>query len=83
MRHTRAGAVTRDALAMALTDRRRGPSVLYHSDRESQDAARDCQALLTAHGMTCSISRVGDGRDNAVTESLFALQNRELADHAD
>ena len=63
MRHTRAGAVTLDTLAIALTDRRRGSGVLYHSDRESQDAARDCQALLTAHGMTFSISRVGDGRD--------------------
>lgn len=83
MRHTLAGALTLDALAMALAARRPGPGVLYHSDRGSQYAAGDYQALLTANGMTCSMSRVGDCWDNAVAESFFASLKRELADRAD
>ena len=78
MRHTLAGALTLDALAMALAARRPGPGVLYHSDRGSQYAAGDYQALLTANGMTCSMSRVGDCWDNAVAETFFASLEKEL-----
>ena len=35
------------------------PGLLHHSDRGSQYAATDYRALLTAHGMDCSMSRVG------------------------
>jgi transposase InsO family protein len=83
MRHTLEGALTRDALRMALTGRQPGPGTLHHSDRGSQYAAGDYQALLTAHAMTCSMSRVGDCWDNAVAESFFATLKRELADGAD
>jgi putative transposase len=83
MRHTLAGELTRDALTMALTSRRPAPGGLYHSDRGSQYAAGDFQALLTDHAMTCSMSGVGDCWDNAVAESFFATLKRELADRAD
>lgn len=83
MRHTLEGALTRDALTMALTGRRPGPGTLHHSDRGSQYAAGDYQDLLTAHAMDCSMSRVGDCWDNAVAESFFASLKRELADDAD
>jgi len=83
MRHTLVGALTRDALTMALTNRRPAPGVLHHSDRRSQYAAGDYQALLTAHAMECSMSRVGNYWDNAVAESFFVTLKRELADDAD
>jgi transposase InsO family protein len=83
MRHTLEGALTEDALTMALTGRRPGPGVLHHTDRGSQYAAGDYRALLTTHGMACSMSRVGDCWDNAVAESFFATLKRELADDAD
>lgn len=83
MRHTLEGALTRDALTMALTRRRPDPGVLHHSDRGSQYAAGDYQDLLTAHAMACSMSRVGNCWDNAVAESFFATLKRELADDAE
>jgi len=83
MRHTLEGVLTEDALTMALTGRRPGPGVLHHTDRGSQYAAGDYRALLSAHGMACSMSRVGDCWDNAVAESFFATLKRELADEAD
>jgi putative transposase len=83
MRHTLEGALTRDALAMALLGRRPAPGTLHHSDRGSQYAAGDYQEMLTAYGMDCSMSRVGDCWDNAVAESFFATLKRELADAAD
>ena len=82
MRHTLAGELTRDALAMALTGRRPAPGVLHHTDRGSQYAAGDYQAMLAANAMVCSMSRVGDCWDNAVAESFFATLKRELADGA-
>jgi putative transposase len=83
MRHTLEGALTRDALTMALTGRRPESGVLHHSDRGSQYAAGDYQDVLLAHGMGCSMSRVGNCWDNAVAESFFATLKRELADDAD
>jgi transposase InsO family protein len=83
MRHTLEGALTRDALMMALLSRQPGRGVLHHTDRGSQYAADGYRALLTAHGMACSMSRVGDCWDNAVAESFFATLKRELADDSD
>lgn len=78
MRHTLEGAITRDALSMALSGRTPEPGVLHHTDRGSQYAAGDYRALLAAHGMVCSMSRRGDCWDNAVAESFFATLKREL-----
>lgn len=83
MRHTLEGALTRDALTMALAGRQPEPGLLHHSDRGSQYAAGEYQELLAAHAMECSMSRVGDCWDNAVAESFFATLKRELADDAD
>lgn len=83
MRHTLEGALTRDALAMALTGRQPAPGALHHSDQGSQYADRDYQDMLIAHAMDCSMSRVGNCWDNAVAESFFATLKRELADDAD
>lgn len=83
MRHTLEGALTRDALAMALTGRHPDPGALHHSDRGSQYAAGEYQDMITASAMECSMSRRGNCWDNAVAESFFATLKRELADTAD
>jgi transposase InsO family protein len=83
MRHTLEGELTLEALQMALTGRRPPPGVLHHSDRGSQFAAGAYRARLAAHGMECSMSRVGDCWDNAVAESFFSTLKRELADGAE
>ena len=83
MRHTLEGAITYDALMMAIARRRPGAGLVHHSDRGSQYAAHAYRALLAAHGMVCSMSRVGNCWDNAVAESFFGTLKRELADGAD
>ena len=68
------------ALEMAL--KRRGPEtgLLHHSDRGSPYASGDYQAILQAHGITCSMSRSGDCFDNAVAEAFFSTVKMELGD---
>jgi putative transposase len=83
MRHTIDARLTCDALAMALATRHPAPGALQHTDRGSQYAAGDYQALLAAHGLRCSMSRQGDCWDNAVAESFFATFKRELVAGAD
>jgi putative transposase len=78
MRHTLERGLTLEALRMALAQRQPGHGVLQHSDRGSQYACREYQALLAAAGMTCSMSRKGDCYDNAVVESFFATLKTEL-----
>jgi putative transposase len=70
--------LTLRALGMALAHRRPVPGGLHHSDRGVQYASGDYQALLAAHGFTCSMSRRGDCWDNAVVESFFATLKTEL-----
>lgn len=60
-----------DALTMALQQRRPAPGLLHHSDRGSQYASADYQALLTQHGLIPSMSRKGNCWDNAPMESFF------------
>jgi transposase InsO family protein len=45
--------------------------LLWHSDRGSQYASESHRALLTANGITQSMSRKGNCWDNAVAESFF------------
>jgi len=59
------------ALTMAVWRRRPEPGVVVHSDRGSQYASGDYQALLETHGFRCSMSRKGDCYDNAAMESFF------------
>ncbi len=59
------------ALTMAVWRRRPEPGVVVHSDRGSQYASGDYQALLETHGFLCSMSRKGDCYDNAAMECFF------------
>ncbi len=75
--------LTLDALAAALGHRTPPPGLLHHSDRGSQYASGDYQALLDAHGLVGSMSRRGNCWDNAVAESFFSTLKIELAYTAD
>lgn len=75
------GDLVEQALRMALTTRQPTAGLLHHSDRGSQYAAGPYQQLLTAHGITTSMSRLGNCWDNACVESFFGTLKRELVYH--
>ncbi len=67
------------ALAMALEQRcPEAAELLHHSDRGSQYASAAFQQVLRDHGITCSMSGVGNCYDNAAMESFFATLKKEL-----
>ena len=67
-----------DALEMALVRRPRGSSELVgHSDRGSQYASDHYQRALASEGIVCSMSGVGQCRDNAPVESFFGRRKCE------
>jgi transposase InsO family protein len=68
-RMTRGLAVA--ALTMAVWRRRPGRGPIAHSDRGSQHAPVDYQALLESHGFLCSMSKKGDCCGNAAMESFL------------
>jgi putative transposase len=79
-RHLQASLATA-ALAMALTARRpaRG-SLIHHSDRGVQYACNDYTALLEAHDIQASMSRIGNPYDNAKAESFMKTLKSEQLD---
>lgn len=72
-----------DALKMGVGRRAPAPGLMHHSDRGVQYCSSDFQGLLTAFGMTCSMSRKGDCWDNAVAESFFGKLKTERIFFAD
>ena len=74
--------LTLNALDMALVRRRPLEGLLHHSDRGSQYASGDYQAVLADAGIVCSMSRRGNCWDNAVAESFFATLKVELVHDA-
>ena len=68
------------ALEMAIKRRCPDTGLLHHSDQGCTYASEDYQKVLTAHGITCSMSRRGNCHDNAVMESFFSTVKCELAD---
>ena len=73
------------ALENALRRRRPGPDtqLLHHSDQGSPYASEDYQKVLTANGITCSMSRRGNCIDNAAMESFFSTFKFELGERFD
>jgi len=55
--------------------------LIHHSDRGSQYAALDYQALLRANSITTSMSRKGNCYDNACIESFHSIIKKELIHH--
>ena len=78
VRRTLATDVVTAALQMALTRRRPRPGLIHHSDRGTQYASQAYRALLAAHRLTVSMSRVGNCWDNAPVESFFSSLKAEL-----
>jgi transposase InsO family protein len=74
-------SLVNDALSMALNQRKPANDLLWHSDRGSQYASESHRALLTANGITQSMSRKGNCWDNAVAESFFHSLKTELVHH--
>lgn len=70
--------LTLPALRQALARRRPPAGLVHHSDRGMHYTGMSDQRLLTAHGITASMSRRGDCWDNAVVESFFATLKTEL-----
>ena len=73
--------LTIQALQMALKRRCPGAGLLHHSDQGCTYASEAYQAVLEAHGITCSMSRRGNCHDNAVMESFFSTVKSELGEH--
>lgn len=71
-------SLTLNALKMALAGRQPAAGLIHHSDRGSQYACGDYQAMLAQHGIRCSMSRKGDPWDNAPKESFFGTLKTEL-----
>jgi len=69
--HMRATAVM-EALQMALLRRVVAPGLIFHSDRGKQYADHRVRVILTARGITQSMSSTGNCYDNAMAESFFA-----------
>ena len=72
--------LTLKALEMAVHRRGPEPGLVHHSDRGCTYTCEDYQTVLTARGITCSMSRRGNCYDNAVMESFFATVKKETAD---
>jgi putative transposase len=78
--HLRA-ALAVAALEMALAARRPQPGqLIHHSDRGVQYACAEYRALLAAHGVQPSMSRIGSPYDNAKAESFMSTLKREEVD---
>jgi putative transposase len=71
-------SIVLSALHGALIQRHPRAGLICHSDRGSQYASGDYQALLSEAGALCSMSRRGNCYDNAPVESFFASLKREL-----
>ena len=79
-KHLQASLATA-ALTMAITARRPEPgSLIHHSDRGVQYACNDYTALLEAHDIQASMSRVGNPYDNAKAESFMKTLKHEQID---
>ena len=69
------------ALTMAIAARRPASgSLIHHSDRGVQYACGDYTALLAAHDIQPSMSRVGNPYDNAQAESFIKTLKQEEVD---
>ena len=78
MDNTMCTSLVKDALEMAISLRCPPAGLLHHSDRGSQYASAEYQAVLQAGEMVVSMSRTGNCYDNAVIESFFGTLKCEL-----
>jgi len=82
-RHLRA-TLAIEALEMAIASRRPAPgSLIHHSDRGVQYACGEYTAILAAHDIQPSMSRIGNPYDNAQAESFMKTLKHEEVDGRD
>lgn len=81
MANTLCTLLVKNALLMAIAERRPGARLLHHSDRGSQYASDEYQTVLNDHQMVASMSRTGNYYDNAPMESFFGTLKCELIHH--
>ncbi len=74
--------LTQSALNQAIMRRNPPEGLMHHSDRGSQYASGDYQALLKEHKITPSMSRKGDCWDNAVSESFLHTLKVEMVNRS-
>lgn len=75
--------LVKDALHMAIENRKPKAGLIHHTDQGVQYASREYRAILEAHDMIQSMSRKGNCHDNAVAESFFSHLKNELIYHRD
>jgi len=73
--------LTMTALQRAINQQQPQKGLIHHSDRGSQYAAIDYQAILRNHNITTSMSRKGNCYDNACIESFHSVIKKELIFH--
>ena len=78
MSHRMDTALVVQALAMACLHRQPPVKILCHSDRGVQYAAADYRRQLALAGAVASMSRKGNGYDNATMESFWSTLKWEL-----
>ena len=66
-----------DALLMAVWRRKPQQDVMIHSDQGSQFSSEEGNRFCQTHGLLPSMSRRGNGYDNAVVESFFGSLKKE------
>jgi putative transposase len=69
------------ALKRAMVAQPPAPGLIHHSDRGSQYASKDYQALLRENKIITSMSRKGNCYDNACIESFHSVIKKELIFH--
>lgn len=70
-----------DAWLMAWHRRRPAPGLIHHRDQGNQYRACVYQRMLARRGVVPSMSRKGNGYDNAPVESFFSSLKNELVRH--
>lgn len=74
-------ALVKQALQMALNQRRPPAGLLHHSDQGAQYTSTAYQSLLAQHSLVVSLSHIGRCYDNAPMESFFATLKTERVYH--
>ncbi len=74
-------SVVVEAWWMAWQRRRPAPGLVHHSDQGNQYRATLYQTVLARRGVIASMSRKGNGYDNAPMESFFSSLKNELVRH--
>lgn len=74
-------SLVKGALDMSISQEKRQPECLFHSDQGSEYRSDSYTATINSAGMIRSMSRAGTPTDNAYVESFFKTLKNELVHH--